>query len=60
MIVSVAMQLQGIRRLKREPENGVWITDGVLGVEISETQYTEKGYSPPVESLPWSRSRTDR
>ena len=54
MIVGFAMQLQGIRRLKREPENGVWITDGVVGVEISESQYRQKEDSPPVESLPWS------
>jgi hypothetical protein len=54
MIVGLAVQIQGIRRLKHEPDNGVWITDGVLGVEISELQYRQKGYSPPVEALPWS------
>jgi hypothetical protein len=50
------MQLRGARRIRHVPpaENGVWVTDGTLGFEISESIYCERGYDPPFESLSWS------
>ena len=56
------MQLHGIIRIKHPTpaeEDGVWISDGILGFEVSEEMYRERKYGPPLESLPW-RARAGR
>lgn len=49
------MPVRCVHRIKNAPphEDGVWVTDGTAGYEISESRYRERGYQPPIETLPW-------
>jgi hypothetical protein len=49
------MPMRGVYRIKNAPphEDGVWVTDGIAGFEISESKYRDRGYQPAIESLPW-------
>jgi hypothetical protein len=53
--------VQGTHRIKNpEPiEDGVWVTDGTIGFEVSESEYVHKQRTPKLESLPWGKSTPD-
>lgn len=55
------MATRGTHRIKNpDPiEDGVWITDGKNGLEISESRYRDNEYEPPFEQLPWGKSTPD-
>jgi hypothetical protein len=52
------MAFRGVYRIKNQHEDSVWITDGTAGLQISESRYRDRGYQPPVESLPWRSPTT--
>jgi hypothetical protein len=49
------MQFRGTSRIGHPSpvEDGVWISDGIMGFEIPESMYRDGRYNPPLESLPW-------
>ena len=54
------MRPRGKYRIKNpsDVEDGVWVEDGSMAFEQSESRYRENGYEPPVEKLPW-KAATD-
>lgn len=52
------MAAVGTHRVKNPDgiEDGVWVADAGMGFEVSETRYRERGYAPPLETLPWGTS----
>jgi hypothetical protein len=55
------MDPTGTHRIKNlEPkEDGVWVTDGTTGQEITEDAYLSNGYKPKLESLPWGAPKPE-
>lgn len=53
--VGAAVPAKGVYRIRHPlaAENGVWVSDGVISIEITETMYRARGYSPTLELLPW-------
>jgi hypothetical protein len=54
-VQSVPMQLRGTSRIAHPSpvEDGVWISDGIVGFEIPESMYVEGEYNPPLGTLRW-------
>jgi hypothetical protein len=47
----------GAHRIKHDDgEDGVWVTDGKIAIEITESRYLKNGYMPAIDSLPWENS----
>jgi hypothetical protein len=47
----------GTHRIKHENgENGVWVTDGKIAIEITESRYLKNRYPPAIDALPWENS----
>jgi hypothetical protein len=46
---------KGTHRIKNPDgfEDGVWVTDGAIGLEIKESQYQDEKIKPDLETLPW-------
>lgn len=44
----------GLYRIRNEHggEDEVYVTDGTMGMAIPESRYRDKGYQPPVATLP--------
>ena len=34
-------------------EDDVWIEDAGVAMDIPESRYIDRGYEPPLETLPW-------
>jgi hypothetical protein len=46
----------GTHRIRNEnTEDGVWVTDGKIALEIPEWRYISRGYTPPIDELPWDK-----
>jgi hypothetical protein len=44
----------GTHRIKHDDgEDGVWVTDGKIAIEITENRCLENGYMPAIDTLPW-------
>lgn len=48
------MQPVGVYRIRHAEalEDGVWVTFGT-SFEVPGSSYLEKGYQPPLDTLPW-------
>ena len=44
----------GAHRIKHDDgEDGVWVTDGKIAIEITESRDLQNGYMPAIDMLPW-------
>ena len=47
----------GTHRIKHDDgKDGVWVTDGKIAIEITESRYLKNGCMPAIDTLPWENS----
>jgi hypothetical protein len=51
------MVIRGLHRIKNPDGigDGVWVTDGTSGFQITETRYQDENYLPSIAGLPWAK-----
>jgi hypothetical protein len=44
----------GTHRIKHDDgEDGVWVIDGKIAIELTESRCLKGGYMPAIDTLPW-------